>query len=47
MLTICITVPGVARYVGIFATQQAAAADAARRFPHAPPASTITVGRAR
>jgi hypothetical protein len=41
-----ITVPGVTIYVGIFASQAAAAADAERRFPHAGPAATITLGAA-
>jgi hypothetical protein len=41
-----ITVPGFAKYVGIFASQQAAAADAERRFPNAGPAATITLGAA-
>jgi len=41
-----ITVPGVTIYVGIFASQKAAAADAERRFPNAGPAHTITLGAA-
>jgi hypothetical protein len=46
MLKIKITVPGVAKYVGIFASQRAAAADAEKRFPNAGPAATITLGAA-
>jgi hypothetical protein len=42
-----ITVPGVTTYTGIFPSQQAAAADAERRFPNAGPASTITLGASK
>ena len=44
MIKFRITVPGVIKYVGIFASQREAAADAEKRFPNAGPAATICLG---
>ncbi len=46
MIKFRITVPGVAKYEGIFASQREAAADAEKRFPNAGPAATIRLGAA-
>ncbi|SFB96142.1 hypothetical protein SAMN05216344_106101 [Polaromonas sp. OV174] len=43
MLTFRIIVPGVTTYIGVFPGQLQAAADAERRFPDAPPATTMHV----
>ncbi len=43
MLKFLVKVPGHAPYHGIFAGQRQAAADAERRYPAAPPATTICI----
>lgn len=45
MLTFRISVPGHATYEGIFASTQAAQADAARQFPDSHPACVICLSR--
>lgn len=47
MLTFRIIVPGITTYTGIFSSQRAAAADAERRYPSAPPASTVCMSTLR
>lgn len=45
MLTFRISVPGHATYEGIFASTQAAQADAARQYPGSHPACVICLSR--